>query len=76
MICDSCKENIEEVEIRDLHGQALCEDCYMDRLSPAKPCDPWAVFTANLWRTTQDIKDFWGPGAGKWMSNGYGTKYL
>ncbi|MDA3895781.1 MAG: hypothetical protein PF482_06515 [Desulfobacteraceae bacterium] len=47
MKCDSCKENVEESEIRDLHGQALCEDCYMDRLSPAKPCDPWAVFTAK-----------------------------
>ena len=47
MICDSCKEDVEEAEIRDLHGQTLCEDCYMDRLSPAKPCDPWAVFTAK-----------------------------
>jgi predicted transcriptional regulator len=28
-------------------GQILCEDCYMDVLSPAKPCDPWAVYTAK-----------------------------
>ena len=30
-----------------LHGQVLCEDCYMDLLSPAKACDPWAVYSAK-----------------------------
>jgi hypothetical protein len=25
----------------------LCEDCYMDALSPAKTCDPWAVHSAK-----------------------------
>jgi len=45
--CDKCKEDISEKEERELHGQTLCEDCYMDALSPAKACDPWAVFTAK-----------------------------
>ena len=31
----------------ELHGQVLCEDCYMDLLSPAKACDPWAVHSAK-----------------------------
>jgi len=31
----------------ELHGQILCEDCYMDLLSPAKACDPWAVYSAK-----------------------------
>ena len=31
----------------ELHGQVLCEDCYMDLLSPAKACDPWAVYSAK-----------------------------
>ena len=47
MRCDKCNANIKENEGRELHGQNLCEDCYMDRLSPAKACDPWAVFSAK-----------------------------
>ena len=47
MKCDRCEENIEEGEERELHGQTLCEDCYMDTLSPAKTCDPWAVYSAK-----------------------------
>ena len=47
MKCDKCKEDIEEGEERELHGQTLCEDCYIDTLSPAKACDPWAVYTAK-----------------------------
>ncbi len=30
-----------------LHGQVLCEDCYMDLLSPPRACDPWAVHSAK-----------------------------
>jgi hypothetical protein len=47
MRCDRCKEDIEEGEDRELHGQTLCEDCYIDTLSPAKACDPWAVYSAK-----------------------------
>ena len=47
MICDRCKETIEQGEERELHGQILCEDCYMDSLSPARTCDPWAVHSAK-----------------------------
>jgi len=47
MRCDRCEENIEEGEERELHGQTLCEDCYIDSLSPAKACDPWAVYNAK-----------------------------
>ena len=47
MRCDRCKETIEEGEEREFHGQTLCEDCYIDALSPAKACDPWAVYTAK-----------------------------
>ena len=25
----------------------LCEDCYMDMLSPVRTCDPWAVHSAK-----------------------------
>ncbi len=47
MKCDGCKENIPEGEDRELHGQTLCEDCCMEALSPAKACDPWAVYSAR-----------------------------
>lgn len=47
MRCNRCEALIEDKEERELHGQMLCEDCYMDRLSPAKACDPWAVFSAK-----------------------------
>lgn len=42
MRCERCKADIEAGEARELHGQTLCADCYMDTLSPAKACDPWA----------------------------------
>jgi hypothetical protein len=47
MRCERCNDLIPEGEERELYGQILCEDCYMDLLSPLKPCDPWAVHSAE-----------------------------
>ena len=47
MECERCKETIGKGEEREHHGQILCEDCYMDLLSPARTCDPWAVHSAQ-----------------------------
>jgi late competence protein required for DNA uptake (superfamily II DNA/RNA helicase) len=47
MKCDRCNSAIEEGYEREHLGQVLCEDCYMDILSPAKSCDPWAVYSAK-----------------------------
>lgn len=47
MECDKCKDTINEQESKELHGRILCEDCYMDALSPARMCDPWAVHSAK-----------------------------
>jgi len=47
MKCDRCNLSIEKGEEREHHGQILCEDCYMDALSPPRACDPWAVYTAK-----------------------------
>jgi hypothetical protein len=47
MKCDRCSAAIEKGEEREHFGQLLCEDCYMDALSPAKGCDPWAVHSAK-----------------------------
>jgi hypothetical protein len=45
--CALCSGTIEQGEDREFHGQSLCEDCYMDALSPVRTCDPWAVHSAK-----------------------------
>jgi hypothetical protein len=45
--CVKCGSEIEPGEAREYAGQVLCEDCYMDALSPTVVCDPWAVHTAK-----------------------------
>ena len=47
MQCRQCSQEIEPGEEREMHGRTLCEDCYMDVLSPVKTCDPWAVHSAK-----------------------------
>ena len=47
MNCEKCNAVIEPGEERKHYGQVLCEDFYMDALSPAKACDPWAVHSAK-----------------------------
>jgi hypothetical protein len=47
MQCERCNVVITEGEEKELHGQILCEDCYMDLLPPVKGCDPWAVYSAK-----------------------------
>ena len=47
MECDLCHAEIEPGEEKHHLGQTLCEDCYMDALSPLKTCDPWAVHAAK-----------------------------
>jgi hypothetical protein len=56
MNCDKCGDAIEVGEERELHGQTLCDDCYMDALSPARACDPWAVHSAKSFMK-QPFKD-------------------
>lgn len=45
--CEKCGNFIEEQDGQEFHGQMICEDCYIDALSPAKACDPWAVYSAK-----------------------------
>ncbi len=47
MKCDCCNTTIESGEARAHLGRTLCEDCYLDALSPVKACDPWAVYSAK-----------------------------
>jgi hypothetical protein len=57
MNCDRCHQAMAPGEEAMLHGQALCEDCYMDAFSPTRTCDPWAV------RSAQHCKDSFGSAA-------------
>jgi hypothetical protein len=47
MLCDKCQRPTEPEEVREHAGRSLCEDCFMDALSPTRTCDPWAVYTAS-----------------------------
>jgi hypothetical protein len=46
MECERCKSLLKEGETYDLHGKALCEDCYIYETNPPRPCDPMAVASA------------------------------
>ena len=47
MTCDICRAEVPQSELREHLGRNLCEDCYMDALSPSRTCDPWAQYNAN-----------------------------
>ena len=47
MECNKCKVVISDGEEREYNQEILCEDCYIDVLSPAKFCDPWADYAAK-----------------------------
>lgn len=47
MICSRCGESIPAGDEMTYCGQILCEDCYMQILSPSRACDPWAVRSAQ-----------------------------
>jgi hypothetical protein len=45
--CAKCAAGLDPGETQEYQGQLLCEDCYLDAMSPTKICDPWAVHTAK-----------------------------
>jgi hypothetical protein len=47
MQCEQCKTILQAGEENNHLGRSLCEDCYMDMLSPVRTCDPWAVHSAK-----------------------------
>ena len=52
MECQKCQRDISRDESYEHLGETLYEDCYMDARSPAKSCDPWAVYSATRTRET------------------------
>ena len=55
MKCHRCQREIPENDSFTHLGEILCEDCYMDVMSPAKSCDPWAVYSATRTRETAGL---------------------
>jgi hypothetical protein len=47
MICEKCGKHINADEEMIFEGKTMCEDCYINTLSPTRTCDPWAVYTAK-----------------------------
>jgi len=45
--CTKCGAAVDSDEVKEFRGAELCEDCYLDALSPTVVCDPWAVHTAK-----------------------------
>ena len=45
--CAKCGAAMDADEVKEYRGEELCEDCYMDALTPTVVCDPWAVHTAK-----------------------------
>jgi recombinational DNA repair protein (RecF pathway) len=52
--CTRCDKTIEKQQRYEHRGKILCEDCYMDTLSPPKACDPWAVHSAKTFLKGKD----------------------
>ena len=56
MKCQRCQREISEDESYTYLSETLCDDCYMDAMSPAKACDPWAVYLATHTRDSSGLK--------------------
>ncbi len=53
LICARCGTAVEPEEAREHAGARLCEDCYLEPVSPIQTCDPWAVHTARSFKDQQ-----------------------
>ena len=55
MKCNRCQREISEDDSFGYFGERLCDDCYMDAMSPTRTCDPWAVYAATRARETSGL---------------------
>lgn len=46
MICAKCQSEIPPCDEMQLHGQTVCEDCFIIGVQPPKTCDVAAVHSA------------------------------
>lgn len=45
--CHFCGQEIPIEESYMWFGARICEDCYFEKSSPVRVCDPWAVYSAK-----------------------------
>lgn len=50
MLCEKCEVEIQDNEVFNYAGQKFCEDCYIEKISIPKTCDPMKVRSAKLTR--------------------------
>ncbi len=55
MKCSRCSKEIPADEIHSHQGQTLCEDCYIEAISPEKHCDPWATYLSSRERGASGV---------------------
>ena len=55
MVCEKCGKHVNSRDEMTYNGKTLCEDCYIDTLSPTRTCDPWAVYTAKSFSGTDAV---------------------
>jgi len=53
-LCAKCNKEIGKQQGYEYQDKLVCEDCYMDVLSPPKACDPWAVHSAQTFLKGKD----------------------
>jgi hypothetical protein len=53
MVCARCAGPVAAADAREYSGRMLCEDCYLEALSPLRTCDPWAVHLARSLKDSQ-----------------------
>lgn len=58
--CQKCGREVPEAETHRHLGETLCDDCYLDARSPAKACDPWAVYAATRTRQSAGLTGIQG----------------
>ncbi|BBO78571.1 hypothetical protein DSCW_59880 [Desulfosarcina widdelii] len=68
MKCNRCGVEIAPGEEREHLDQIICEDCYMDALSPMRTCDPWAVHSAKSFEKHSGGKEVLTPVQSKILS--------
>ncbi|MEM2045919.1 MAG: hypothetical protein QXU09_03110 [Thermoproteota archaeon] len=45
--CQFCGQEVSIEEAYTWFGAKVCEDCYIERSSPVRLCNPWAVYSAK-----------------------------
>ena len=54
--CSRCGTEVPEDEAYPYQGLTLCEDCYIDAISPDRECDPWASYLSAYERKGAGLK--------------------